>query len=105
MKLLKEALMRGSTNINTQDIHTYVTELHKHLAKTCCLAQENISAKQPCYKRNFDHELAPGQQVLLLRPTYNNQMLMHCWGPYHVVQWMKQNDYLIQVGTKSKVYH
>ena len=41
----------------------------------------------------------------ILLPTDNNKLLMQWKGAYNAEKIVNKNDYLIKMGTKSKVYH
>ena len=46
-----------------------------------------------------------GDQVLLLRPTSNNKLLLHWKGPFIVTEKTGPTDYRILIKGKEKVYH
>ena len=48
--------------------------------------------------------LSVGDKVLLILPT-DNKLLLQWKGPYDVIQKVVVNDYRIQIGENTKIFH
>ena len=61
--------------------------------------------KQYFEKRSKERRFAVTDEGLVLLPTDNNKLLMHCRGPFRVTKIVAINDYEVKVRGKKKIYH
>ena len=110
IQILKELWTKEVQEEEVKTSYQYVVELRERLDQTLKIAKETLENSQARYKKYFDKKakdrsFQPGDHVLVLLPTNNNKLLMQWKGPYNVEKIVNRNDYLINMGTKSKVYH
>ena len=110
LKILKELWTGEAEGREEDSTYQYVLDLRNHLEDTCKLSRESLSQTQEVYKHHFDKKACPrkfvtGQQVLVLRPTDTNKLLLRWKGPYLVSRVVSDNDYQIQMGQKEKIFH
>ena len=110
LKILKELWAGEAEGREEESTYQYVLDLRNRLEHTCKLARESLSQSQEVYKHHFDKKARPrkfvtGQQVLVLRPTDTNKLLLRWKGPYRVSSVVNDNDYRIQMGQKEKIFH
>ena len=56
-------------------------------------------------RRSRFRKLKTGSKVLVLLPTSHNKLLMQWKGPFTVISKQGACDYIIQMGSKTKVFH
>ena len=93
-----------------QTSYQYVFEQRERLEETLKLAREELEKSQTREKPYFDRkckrrELEVGDQVLLLRSTDRNKLVMQWKGPYVVERRVGPVGYVVNVKDKSKVFH
>ena len=110
LKILKELWTEEAQGREEASTYQYVFELRNRLEDTCKLARESLSQSQEVYKHHFDTKAHPqkfvtGQQVLVLRPTDTNKLLLRWKGSYLLSGVVSDNDYQIQMGQKKNISH
>ena len=110
MAILRELWTKDIPEGDVKTTYQYVVDLRNRIEETCRLAQESLAVSQGKAKKHFDAKarmrtLEVGDQVLLLRPTSNNKLLLHWKGPFTVTDKTGPTDYRILIGGKEKVYH
>ncbi len=110
IQILKELWTKEVEEDEVKTSYQYVVELRERLDQTLKIAKESLQNSQVRYKKYFDKKtkernFQPGEDVLVLLPTNNNKLLMQWKGPYKVEKIVNKNDYVITIGSKSKVYH
>ena len=91
-------------------LHAYIIDLAECLQETCEVAkQEHLKGKET-QKSYYDKKtklrtLQEGDQCLLVLPTTHNKLLAQWKGPYKVVKWLTDLNYLVQVGASQKRFH
>ena len=110
MRILRHLWTREGDDVDVRMSYQYVTELRERLEDTLRIAREELQKAQRHQKRYYDlkarHcELSVGDKALVLLPTDTNKLLMKWKGPYVVKERVGLNDYRIDVGGKTKVYH
>ena len=86
---------------------SYLLAIREKLEKMTELVQENLSKAQKQQKAWYDQnarsrEFQPGDQVLVLLPTYTNKLVAQRQGPYAVVQHLGKVNYEIEMADKWK---
>ena len=110
MKILKELWTNENEESEVKTSYQYVFELRERLEKTMRLAQEELRKSQGRYKQYYDRKakervFKEGDKVLVMLPTNNNKLLMQWQGPYKVVRKQGENDYVVDISNKTKLYH
>ena len=110
MKILKELWTNENEESEVKTSYQYVFELRERLEKTMRLAQEELRKSQGRYKQYYDRKakervFKEGDKVLVMLPTNNNKLLMQWQGPYKVVRKQGENDYIVDISNKTKLYH
>ncbi|KAK7104926.1 hypothetical protein V1264_019564 [Littorina saxatilis] len=110
MQILKELWMKDVDTPEVKNSYQYVFELREKLEETLEIARENLRKSQDSGKHYYDRKavnrkFTPGNKVLILLPTDHNKLLMQWKGPYEVEAVVGINDYKVNVGKKSKIYH
>ena len=110
MSILRELWTKETPDCEVKTTYQYVVDLRNRIEETCKWAQESLAKSQGLAKRHFDKKarlrsLNVGDQVLILRPTSNNKLLMQWKGPFPVVEKVGPTDYRIEVKGRTKVYH
>ncbi|XP_072033312.1 uncharacterized protein [Amphiura filiformis] len=108
--MLKEFWTGQIEEPETKTTFEYVLDLQDRLQKTCDLAREEMKKSQGKYKMYYDRKAKArkfdvGDEVLLLRPTDHNKLLLHWKGPFPVVGKVGSMDYKVDFGTKVKTFH
>ncbi|KAK7100281.1 hypothetical protein V1264_023261 [Littorina saxatilis] len=110
MQILKELWTKDVDTPEVKNSYQYVFELREKLEETLEIARENLRKSQDSGKHYYDRKavnrkFTPGNKVLILLPTDHNKLLMQWKGPYEVEAVVGINDYKVNVGKKSKIYH
>ncbi|KAK7101556.1 hypothetical protein V1264_019921 [Littorina saxatilis] len=110
MQILKELWTKDVDTPEVKNSYQYVFELGEKLEETLEIARENLRKSQDSGKHYYDRKavnrkFTPGKKVLILLPTDHNKLLMQWKGPYEVEAVVGINDYKVNVGKKSKIYH
>ncbi|KAK7106795.1 hypothetical protein V1264_018009 [Littorina saxatilis] len=110
MQILKELWTKDVDTPEVKNSYQYVFELREKLEETLEIARENLRKSQDSRKHYYDRKavnrkFTPGNKVLILLPTDHNKLLMQWKGPYEVEAVVGINDYKVNVGKKSKIYH
>ncbi|KAK7095116.1 hypothetical protein V1264_006567 [Littorina saxatilis] len=110
MQILKELWTKDVDTPEVKNSYQYVFELQEKLEETLEIARENLRKSQDSGKHYYDRKavnrkFTPGNKVLILLPTDHNKLLMQWKGPYEVEAVVGINDYKVNVGKKSKIYH
>ncbi|KAK7090171.1 hypothetical protein V1264_010004 [Littorina saxatilis] len=110
MQILKELWTKDVDTPEVKNSYQYVFELRQKLEETLEIARENLRKSQDSGKHYYDRKavnrkFTPGNKVLILLPTDHNKLLMQWKGPYEVEAVVGINDYKVNVGKKSKIYH
>ncbi|KAK7097946.1 hypothetical protein V1264_004849 [Littorina saxatilis] len=110
MQILKELWTKDVGTPEVKNSYQYVFELREKLEETLEIARENLRKSQDSGKHYYDRKavnrkFTPGNKVLILLPTDHNKLLMQWKGPYEVEAVVGINDYKVNVGKKSKIYH
>ncbi|KAK7112837.1 hypothetical protein V1264_012223 [Littorina saxatilis] len=110
MQILKELWTKDVDTPEVKNSYQYVFELREKLEETLEIARENLRKSQNSGKHYYDRKavnrkFTPGNKVLILLPTDHNKLLMQWKGPYEVEAVVGINDYKVNVGKKSKIYH
>lgn len=110
LTILKELWSNEDVDAATRTTYQYVFDLRQRLEETAKIAALNFEVNRKLYKDYFDTKpqtrtFKPGNEVLLLLPTYTNKLLMQWIGPYIVVENQNRLDYIINVNGKQKIFH
>ncbi|KAK7097858.1 hypothetical protein V1264_004777 [Littorina saxatilis] len=110
MQILKELWTKDVDTPEVKNSYQYVFELREKLEETLEISRENLRKSQDSGKHYYDRKavnrkFTPGNKVLILLPTDHNKLLMQWKGPYEVEAVVGINDYKVNVGKKSKIYH
>ncbi|XP_070184061.1 uncharacterized protein [Littorina saxatilis] len=110
MQILKELWTKDVDTPEVKNSYQYVFELREKLEETLEIARENLRKSQDSGKHYYDRKavnrkFTPGNKVLILLPADHNKLLMQWKGPYEVEAVVGINDYKVNVGKKSKIYH
>ncbi|KAK7094305.1 hypothetical protein V1264_007945 [Littorina saxatilis] len=110
MQILKELWTKDVDTPEVKNSYQYVFELREKLEETLEIARENLRKSQDSGKHYYDRKavnrkFTQGNKVLILLPTDHNKLLMQWKGPYEVEAVVGINDYNVNVGKKSKIYH
>ena len=110
MTILKELWTQEIKDPEVRSTYQYVLDLRERLETTCKLAQEALGQSQKRYKHYYDKKSRKrsykvGDSVLLLLPTDHNKLTMQWKGPYKVSDIKFDNDYIIMMNGKSKIFH
>ena len=110
MRILRHLWTQEGDDVDVRTSYRYVIELRERLEDTLRIAHEELQKAQRHQKRYYDlkarhRELSVGDKALVLLPTDTNKLLMKWKGPYVVKERVGLNDYRIDVGGKTKVYH
>ncbi|KAK7110374.1 hypothetical protein V1264_014258 [Littorina saxatilis] len=110
MQILKELWTKDVDTPEVKNSYQYVFELREKLEETLEIARENLRKSQDSGKHYYDRKavnrkFTPGNKVLILLPTDHNKLLMQWKGPYEVETVVGIDDYKVNVGKKSKIYH
>ncbi|KAM7305786.1 uncharacterized protein ISCGN_015682 [Ixodes scapularis] len=95
---------------NTKTSYGYMVELRQRLEDTCRIAQEQLRKAKIVQKKYYDkktrvRQLAVGDKVLLLLPSENNKLILTWKGPFKVLERRNDIDYVIDLGTRSSLFH
>ena len=112
MKVLKELWTNKNEESEVKTSYQHVFELRERLEKTIRLVQEELRKSQGRYKQYYDRKakervFKEGDKVpvLVMLPTNNKKLLMQWQGPYKVVRKQGENDYVVDISNKTKLYH
>ena len=110
MHTLRHLWTKEEDEPSVQTSYQYVFELRERLEEMLKLAKEELEKSQTRQKRYFDRKckrrkLKKGDQVLLLRPTDRNKLIMQWKGPYVIERRVGPVDYVVNIKGKSKVCH
>ncbi|KAK7091878.1 hypothetical protein V1264_009500 [Littorina saxatilis] len=110
MQILKELWTKDVDTPEVKNSYQYVFELREKLEETLEILRENLRKSQDSGKHYYDRKavnrkFTPGNKVLILLPTDHNKLLMQWKDPYEVEAVVGINDYKVNVGKKSKIYH
>ena len=110
MQILKELWTKDIEEPEVKNSYQYVFELREKLEDTMQMAKDALQTAQTRYKHYYDKKTRPrslqvGDQVLVLRPTDGNKLLMQWKGPFKVEGILSKNDYRVNVDGKIKTYH
>ncbi|KAK7094801.1 hypothetical protein V1264_006302 [Littorina saxatilis] len=110
MQILKELWTKDVDTPEVKNSYQYVFELREKLEETLEIVRENLKKSQDSGKHYYDRKavnrkFTPGNKVLILLPTDHNKLLMQWEGPYEVEAVVGINDFEVNVGKKSKIYH
>ena len=87
----------------------YICDLQDFFQEAAKLVKVNMEAAAHSNKKYKDRgararKFKVNDEVLLLLPDTNNKLLMSWKGPYTVIE-CKNNDYILQIEGKRKLYH
>jgi hypothetical protein len=133
MQVLRQLWTDEEADEETRTVAEYVVDLRNRIEDTCQLAREQLQKASHRYKQIFDKKavqrtFAVGSKVLVLLPFFilwcltsfstteailqrvllpckKNKMNIAWLGPYEVIRRVRDNDYLLKVGRKEKLYH
>ncbi|XP_040061524.1 uncharacterized protein LOC120836604 [Ixodes scapularis] len=110
MAILKEIWTGEHLDENTKTSYGYMVELRQRLEDTCRIAQEQLRKAKIVQKKLYDKKtrvrhLAVGDKVLLLLPSENNKLILTWKGPFKVLERRNDIDYVIDLGTRSSLFH
>lgn len=107
--LLANAWTGGQDAPEAKTTYQHVIDLKTHIYDMCKIAHDAVDEARKTQKFHHDKKAAfrrfsVGDLVLLLLPTTANKLQMQWKGPYEVVE-IYNNDYRIDLGNYTKVYH
>ena len=110
MRILGELWTKNIDEHGVKSSYQYVLDLRQRLEDTQKLAQEQLKlsqAKQKCYhdKRTNVRRFQPGDKVLVLLPTYTNNLLLQWKGPYDVTRVVGLNDCKVLMKGRENTLH
>jgi len=110
LQILKELWTEETLEDDTRTCYEYVFDLREKLEETMNKVKEELSKSQSRYKHYFDKKtrnknIKVGEKVLILLPIKRNKLLMQWQGPYEVIEIPHKNDFRVQIGKKSRLYH
>ena len=102
MHILRRLWTKEEDEPSVHTSYRCVFELRERLEETLKLAREELQKSQTLQKRYFDQkckrrELEESDQVLLLRPTDRNKLVMQWKGLYVVERRAGKVDYVVNV--------
>ena len=81
---------------------SYILFVQEKLAKMSQLVGENAARAKAQQKKLYDQnahsrEFHPGEQVLVLLPTFTSKLLAQCQGPYQIVRCIGAVNYEVDI--------
>lgn len=110
MSVLKRLWTDEEEDTEIKNSYRYVLELREKLDEMTRAAQESLGKslnRQKLYfdQRTRERKFEVNEKVLVLLPTEANKLLMQWKGPFVVTKALGSNNYLIQMGNKTKTFH
>ena len=110
LQVLKELWTDEVKSDELRNTYEYVLDLRNRIQETCELAHSSLAKAQSRAKHYYDRKarprsLAVGEEALVLLPTEHNKLKMMWKGPYKVVERPGLNDYKLDLGDKTKIFH
>lgn len=111
LKVLKEQFM--STSGSTASVSEFVLKCRKRLQQATTLAKEALASSQDSMKKRFDKKAVvrhfkPGDEVLMLLPTFGSALSARFSGPYVVEKKVSDTNYVIltpELRRKTRLCH
>jgi len=105
LKMLKEVWL--TTEDDTQDVITHVTDVRDRLQKATEFARKNLQSAQRNMKTWYDRKarqrtFKPGDKVLALLPIHGHPLQARYCGPFVIEQKMNEVDYVIKTPGRRK---
>lgn len=99
----------GKADDSQKSTFQYICELREFFETTARMVEENVKEAAKTNKKYKDRHTKPrqfsqGDEVLLLLPDDSHKLLMGWKGPFKVIG-KKENNYIIEIKGKQKVYH
>lgn len=84
--------------------------LRNCLYETCQIAHEELPKAKLTQKKYYDRKVKPRQlcvreKVLLLLPSDTNKLILTWKGPFTVLEKRSDVDYVIDLGTRTSLFH
>ncbi|KAM7300391.1 uncharacterized protein ISCGN_020955 [Ixodes scapularis] len=110
MAILKELWTGERIDDETKTSYGYMIDLRQRLEETCRMAQEHLTKAKAVQKRYYDkkarvRQLSVGDKVLLLLPSDANKLILTWKGPFAVLERRNDVDYVIDLGTRTSLFH
>lgn len=110
MTVMRELFLNENLSADTAHDCYHALDLHNKIKLSCQLAQDSA---QECAAVSRDRQEAkaklkffePGDEVLVLLPKSNNQLVLQLQGPFKVVKRHTNVVYLIDLGTRRSLLH
>ena len=109
MSVMKEFMTSEKVEPDVKTTYEYVLDLKDRFQETCELAQRELSKAQSKQQKYYNRKAKArsfqiGDKVLVVLPTNLNKLLQ--WqGPYEVIEKVRENDYKLQLESRTNVYH
>ncbi|XP_049267363.1 uncharacterized protein LOC125756539 [Rhipicephalus sanguineus] len=110
LAILKELWAADHLDDDIKTSYGYVVEVRNRLEDTCRLAKEELQKAKMVQKKHYDRkarprQLSPGDKVLLLLPSETNKLILTWKGPFTVLERRNDVDYVIDLGSRSTLFH
>ena len=110
MSVLRELWTEDEIEDEVKDAYEYVLDLRNRLKGTCQLVADSLKKAQDVQKTYFDKKakrrvLKTDDEVLVMLPTDSNKLLMKWRGPYTIKEKLGENNYLVAMDGRDKVFH
>ena len=110
ISVMKELMTSEKVEPDVKTTYEYVLDLKDRLQETCELAQRELSKAQSKQQKYYNRKAKArsfqiGDKVLVLLPTNLNKLLLQWQGPYEVIEKVRENDYKLQLESRTNVYH
>ncbi|XP_049514006.1 uncharacterized protein LOC125941102 [Dermacentor silvarum] len=110
MAILKELWTGDHKDSEAMTSYGYVMELRQRLEDTCRTAEEQLKKAKMAQKEYYDRkaktrQLSVGDKVLLLLPSDANKLILTWKGPFTVLEKRNEVDYVIDLGTRTSLFH
>ena len=110
MTILFELWSGEEVSEEEKSTYQYVLELRQRIEETCQLAHEELRSAQSKQGKYYNagarkKDLEVGDKALVLLPSDTNKLLVQWKGPYSVIKKVYENDFILQIDGKEKMFH
>ncbi|GFO31912.1 hypothetical protein PoB_005841700 [Plakobranchus ocellatus] len=110
MQILSDIFLNKDLSGETSFQYHYVIDLHNRIRKGWRLAQDSVrfsvdESRLRHEPKSMLKHFVPGDEVLVLLPTSDNNLVLSYKGPYRVIGRLTSVVYLVDLGDRKCTFH